>query len=173
MFDCSIFVRSLHVESWCIFSDACLVLLFGFFLSVFRAAFVANICTIRVFLLPHEKFGDVLLAEKFLLLDGAQSIRVVLWRPIVVIVDHGIDEVRVKLFQFLGELVDGYRDGLQLGATIVVLLVRGVVIGVIFGRRARSPTTQAAIIATARKTVRSQVSHDQIRQVVRRVLRHA
>ena len=49
------------------------------------------------------------------------------WRPIVVIVDHGIDEVRVKLFKFPGELVDGDGDGLKLGA-IVLLLVSGVII---------------------------------------------
>ena len=168
---CAIFARWELGAS--VLSNACLFLLLGLFLSLLRVAVVANVCAVRVFLLPHEKFGDVLLAEKFLFLDRAESIRVVFWRPIIVIVDHGIDEVRVKLFQFLGELVDGYRDGLQLGA-IVVLLVRRVIVAGLFGRRARPPATkQAAFFATARKTIRGRVRHDQIRQVVGRVLRHA
>ena len=161
---CSILPDLCTLTAWCIFSYACFVLLFGF---------LGFVCAIRVFLLPHEKFGDVLLAEKFLFLDRAESIRVMFWRPIIVIVDHGIDEVRVKLFQFLGKLVDGYRDGLQLGA-IVVLLVRRVIVAGLFGRRARpSATKQAAFFATAREAIRGQVRHDQIRQVVGRVLRHA
>ena len=146
-----------------IFSDACFVLLFGCFLG-FRA--------VRV-LLPHEKFGNILLAEKFLLLDRAESIRVVFWRPVIIIVDHGIDEVRVKFFEFPGELVDGYRDGLQLGAIVFVLVLRVIIAGLL-GRRARSTATQqAAFFATARQTIRGRVCHDQIRQVVGRVLRHA
>ena len=49
-------------------------------------------------ILPVGELGDVLLAEVALAFERAQCICVVLRRPIVIIVDHRVAEVRVDLF---------------------------------------------------------------------------
>ena len=64
-------------------------------------------------MLPVHEFGDVLLAEVALSFERAQIICVVLWRPIVIIVNHGVAKVGVDFLQFSAKLVDGNGDAFE------------------------------------------------------------
>ena len=82
-------------------------------------------------------------------------------RPIVIIIDHRITEVRVKLLQFLGKLVDGDRDSLQLGGAVVTVFLTSRLIANLSSRR------------LARATIGGLVNYDQVGQEVGCMLSHA